>query len=391
MAPPQATLRLERPQGGDAAPVLDNGAELIFQTEPEGDAEKLCCRFTVNNTSDDAIAYQIMATNVPAYNVRGRMDTVPKGGSRLVEIVANDSSVALNPDGRDRFRVLVVWLEQSASAQERWQQLESMDKSALAAIQQTTKLSVGQDTRGLADDIDPVPEEDPPEEAGGAAAASATAEGSDEKAAWIFAHSKGFHVDTTHDGDGCTFPTQGDRVLVHYKGTLRDGGAEFDSSWKRGTPFELVIGEGKVIKGWDEGLCTMAEGERAMLRVSAKYAYGESGCVQKVPPNADLAFDIELLCVSKPPTTSQLKAMDGAERERMITEFYAKHEPSKTSKQIKDILAKPQYVSDFPKLIKGLAKKYKESPATAWWRAQKLVPKARKEPNKQAQEKKETV
>jgi len=82
-------------------------------------------------------------------------------------------------------------------------------------------------------------------------------------------------------------------VVVHYTGTLQDG-TQFDSSRGRGE-FKFTLGQGQVIKGWDEGVKTMKKGERAIFTLSAEYAYGEAGSPPKIPANATLIFDIELL------------------------------------------------------------------------------------------------
>lgn len=85
----------------------------------------------------------------------------------------------------------------------------------------------------------------------------------------------------------------GDTVAVHYVGTLQ-GGDEFDNSKKRGAPFEFKVGEGMVIKGWDEGLVGMQTGGQRVLVIPPDMAYGEKG-IGPIPPNATLVFSIELV------------------------------------------------------------------------------------------------
>ncbi|KAK4356806.1 hypothetical protein RND71_022416 [Anisodus tanguticus] len=81
---------------------------------------------------------------------------------------------------------------------------------------------------------------------------------------------------------------------VHYAGTLLDG-TQFDSSCDRGTPFKCKLGQGQVIKGWDEGIKTMIKEEKALFTIPPEMAYGESGSPPTIPPNATLQFEVELL------------------------------------------------------------------------------------------------
>jgi len=92
-------------------------------------------------------------------------------------------------------------------------------------------------------------------------------------------------------------PQAGQTVTVHYTGWLKDG-TEFDSSVRRGQPFQFPIGRGAVIKGWDEGVGTMKVGGKRKLVIPPALAYGEAGTGGgRIPPNAELVFDVELLGV----------------------------------------------------------------------------------------------
>ena len=94
------------------------------------------------------------------------------------------------------------------------------------------------------------------------------------------------------EGAGDT-PKVGDMVKVHYTGKLLDG-TKFDSSVDRGAPIDFPVGQGRVIKGWDEALLSMKKGEKRVLIIPANLGYGPSGR-GPIPPNATMVFDVELI------------------------------------------------------------------------------------------------
>ncbi|MCE7031569.1 FKBP-type peptidyl-prolyl cis-trans isomerase [Lysobacter sp. GX 14042] len=105
-------------------------------------------------------------------------------------------------------------------------------------------------------------------------------------------------------GEG-TVAAAGDEVTVHYTGWLYDEaapdhrGAEFDSSRTRGEPFTFLLGAGRVIRGWDEGVAGMRVGGQRVLMIPPELGYGRKGAGGVIPPQASLVFEVELLDVEK--------------------------------------------------------------------------------------------
>jgi peptidylprolyl isomerase len=99
------------------------------------------------------------------------------------------------------------------------------------------------------------------------------------------------------EGTGAT-PKAGQTVVVHYTGWLTDK-TKFDSSVDRNEPFSFVLGQGQVIKGWDEGLSTMKVGGKRTLTIPPTLGYGARGAGGVIPPNATLIFDVALLDIRK--------------------------------------------------------------------------------------------
>lgn len=97
------------------------------------------------------------------------------------------------------------------------------------------------------------------------------------------------------NGSG-NMPQPGQKLVVHYYGTLMDG-TMFDNSYKRGEPFEFALGQGQVIPGWDEGLAFVPIGGAATLFIPYQLGYGEVGSPPTIPPKTDLVFFVELVDV----------------------------------------------------------------------------------------------
>ena len=124
---------------------------------------------------------------------------------------------------------------------------------------------------------------------------------SDEKKSEMKMNStpSGLQWTDTKEGTGPS-PKKGQICVMDYTGWLWENGAKgkkFDSSVDRGTPFEFPIGQGRVIKGWDEGVATMKVGGKRTLLIPPQLGYGSRGAGNVIPPNATLLFEVELIAV----------------------------------------------------------------------------------------------
>jgi len=90
---------------------------------------------------------------------------------------------------------------------------------------------------------------------------------------------------------------KGDFLHIHYRGYLEDGGAEFDNSYKRGSPFTFTLGQEprQVIQGWDIGLLGVCEGEKRKIVIPPELGYGSQGSPPSIPANAVLIFEVEVV------------------------------------------------------------------------------------------------
>lgn len=97
------------------------------------------------------------------------------------------------------------------------------------------------------------------------------------------------------EGTGAS-PVAGKIVVVHYTGTLENG-KKFDSSVDRGQPFRFPIGQGVVIKGWDEGVMSMKVSGKRKLIIPAELGYGAREIPGAIPANSTLIFEVELIAI----------------------------------------------------------------------------------------------
>ncbi len=97
-----------------------------------------------------------------------------------------------------------------------------------------------------------------------------------------------------HEEGNGPITEQGQKVEVHYYGTLTSDGSMFDNSFKVGKPYPVALGTGSVIPGWDEGLALLKRGTKATFFIPPSLGYGERGSPPVIPPNAELQFYVEL-------------------------------------------------------------------------------------------------
>lgn len=157
--------------------------------------------------------------------------------------------------------------------------------AALTAIFLLAACGDGQDSEASSDTASATEAADPPPDS---ACRTLTAVPADS----MTVSESGLRHQQLEEGEG-QVAGQGDTVAVHYTGCLTDG-TKFDASRDRGEPIRFVLGTGKVIRGWDEGLQGMKPGGERILRIPPELGYGSRGG-GPIPPDATLLFRVELM------------------------------------------------------------------------------------------------
>ncbi|KAL6891990.1 hypothetical protein GGI43DRAFT_387227 [Trichoderma evansii] len=112
----------------------------------------------------------------------------------------------------------------------------------------------------------------------------------------VVAAEDGLKIEVTHAVE-CERKTQkGDKLSMHYRGTLQANGKQFDASYDRNQPFSFKLGAGQVIKGWDQGLLDMCIGEKRTLTIPPEMGYGQRN-MGPIPAGSTLVFETELLAI----------------------------------------------------------------------------------------------
>ncbi|GMR17169.1 MAG: hypothetical protein BMS9Abin32_229 [Gammaproteobacteria bacterium] len=134
------------------------------------------------------------------------------------------------------------------------------------------------------------------------ASAAATTAANDNGQAEPVELAPGLSMRILRQGGGKT-AAAGQIAIVHYTGWLYDDaaadkrGQKFDSSVDRDQYFQFALGAGRVIRGWDQGVVGMQEGEKRELTIAPELAYGERGAGNVIPPGATLVFEVQLVRV----------------------------------------------------------------------------------------------
>ena len=127
-----------------------------------------------------------------------------------------------------------------------------------------------------------------------------------------------FTVEQYDGPTSCEDPAEsGDQLSMHYTGTIDASseagvkGMKFDSSRDRDQVFKFTLGKGQVIDGWDKGLLGLCLGAKARLVLPPDMAYGAGGAGADIPGGATLKFDVEVMDIQRPTSTSRPRASEG--------------------------------------------------------------------------------
>ena len=127
-----------------------------------------------------------------------------------------------------------------------------------------------------------------------------------------------FTVEQYDGPTSCEDPAEsGDQLSMHYTGTIDASseagvkGMKFDSSRDRDQVFKFTLGKGQVIDGWDKGLLGLCLGAKARLVLPPDMAYGAGGAGTDIPGGATLKFDVEVMDIQRPTSTSRPRASEG--------------------------------------------------------------------------------
>ncbi|KAF2088991.1 FK506-binding protein 2 precursor [Saccharata proteae CBS 121410] len=113
----------------------------------------------------------------------------------------------------------------------------------------------------------------------------------------VLALDKPLNIEVVEKADCERKTVKGDKIDVHYRGTLAADGTEFDASYNRGKPLSFTVGGGMVIKGWDQGLLDMCPGEKRKLTIQPEWAYGKRA-MGPIPADSVLIFETELVNIA---------------------------------------------------------------------------------------------
>ncbi|KAK1982738.1 hypothetical protein LZ30DRAFT_31972 [Colletotrichum cereale] len=112
-------------------------------------------------------------------------------------------------------------------------------------------------------------------------------------------------IDVTQEVECDRKTKNGDKLTMHYRGTLQSDGSQFDASYDRGTPFSFKVGSGQVIKGWEQGLLDMCIGEKRTLTIPPELGYGPRG-MGPIPGGSTLVFETELVGIDGVPKPEKI-------------------------------------------------------------------------------------